>query len=150
MSQTRDAFVFALDECLNRLEALVGAEPQVTSAEESAKFVASLDDANFRAKTRVRHAVASQRGRLRQLEEHGWPPFRPEDAQTSVDLVERVIHEARANTLDGVFHEAAARAMTPLREVIETYALRDDGIWKFKEEDCDPIPEWNPSPAAET
>jgi len=140
-SEAKEAFIFALDEALNRLEAVVGPHPEVRSFEDAQKLTRDIQNPNFKAATRVRWVVAGARARVKQLESGGWPPFRPDDAQLAMDLIERGQLEAQANTLDPVFQKAVVQALSPLREVIEKYADKTDSKWRFREEDCDPLPE---------
>jgi hypothetical protein len=51
---------------------------------------------------------------------------------------------------DPVFRDAVMKAVDPIREVVEKYAVQVDGKWRFKDEDCDPLPTWDPPPPAGT
>lgn len=95
----------------------------------------------------VRHAVAGQRKRLKDLESGASPPFKRNDVQIYLSLADRVVAEASARTTDRTFRDAVEDAVKRLRETIITYAVQENGVWNFREVDVDPMPEWNPPPA---
>jgi hypothetical protein len=146
MSEAKDAFMFALDECLNRLDALAGQELAETEEDLQKRFAHHFHP-NEDARIWVRYAVEGQRKRLNELEAGVWPQFRREDAATYMAVVERIGEEVRSRSTDKVFLRAVAEALAPLRDTIKNYAVNQDGVWWFREEDVDPVPPWNPPPA---
>jgi hypothetical protein len=149
MSEAKDAFMFALDECLNRLNALAG--PELPDTEEDLKKrLAHHLRPHEDARIWLRYAVGAQRGRLRALETGGWPPFRREDASVYMALTDDIQRQVRSRTTDTVFLQAVDEALGTLRDVITRYAVNENATWLFREEDVDPVPPWNPPPPPES
>lgn len=148
MSKVKDEYIAALEESADRLEEVVGPEEKGGQTLEEMKALdARLRDPLRQAKTKVRPSVEAIRGTANTLKSGAkWPVFRPEDAAKVFERVEWLRERVEYHSKDTAFQKAALDAMKPQIHVVERYAVKEGDTWRFREEDCDPLPEWNPPP----
>lgn len=149
MNEVKKAFLEALEKSADELQAVVGNQALPEDIRES---YARLKHPDFGAKWTLAMMPDIIRGRaapLRggDLKKGDWPPFQPADASFAMETYERVIDEAKAESGNEVLLRSIRDAVTPLRNVVETYAEMTAEGWRFRQEDCDPMPEWSPPPA---
>ncbi len=154
MSKAKEAFIEALEKSADQLEAIVGNHeiPGPDDPEGMRRWMRQSEDPNWRAKWKLVDIVEIMRSRAEKLRRGNWtrgdwPPFRPEEAQQNIESLELIRAHVMADTLDANFLASIMDAVNPIREVVEKYAVKN-GEWRFREEDCDPMPPWeNPPPA---
>jgi hypothetical protein len=138
MSEAKQALISALEKSANDLEAIIGAH--FPARMDSAGWQEVIKDPNWKAKWNLLFSVAILRGHAKSLR-RDWPPFRPEEAQMHTEFLAQTRAQVVADFQDEAFRASILKALSPLLQVLEKYALNERGMWRFREEDCDPMPE---------
>jgi hypothetical protein len=151
MSTVKEAWIKALEESADRLEKVVGNHelPNLHDAEGIRRVIS---DGNFVAKWKLVDLVTILRSRAEGLQrgdvaQGDWPPFWPDEAHRAMEGIEQVREMMAVDSRNEILRVAIMRALKPQRDVIETYAICRDGIWKFRDEDCDPVADTEIPPA---
>src|SRR5687768_14916122 len=124
MNEVKTAFVEALERSGNALHELVGDQVLPTDPREG---IRAMKHPNWSAKWQLVFPKDVIRGRLPKLRRSDpklgdWPPFRAEDAQETIEMIEQIEAIAKIRTKDTNFHAAVSEALRPMREVVERYA----------------------------
>jgi hypothetical protein len=155
MTKAKGAFIEALEKSADQLEAIVGNHeiPGPDDPEGMRRWMREAEDPNWNAKWKLVMIVEMIRSRAKALrrgewKKGDWPPFRPEEAQQNIESLEQIREQASFDSQDAAFRASVMAAVNPIRDVVEKYGVNEGDAWRFKEEDCDPMPPWeNPPPA---
>jgi hypothetical protein len=148
MNEVKRAFIEALEATADALEAVVGKHE---IAEDFREGVAQIEHGDFDAKWDLAPHVEGLRNRARKLRRGDvklgdWPLFRPQDASERMAMIEYIRESAAAHSQNEIFLRSIERALQPLREVIEKYAVETPDGWRFPEDSADPVPPFEPPP----
>lgn len=153
MGAVKDEFIAAIEKSADALTKIVG-NHTLPEPLDFAAWKQVMADPNFNAKWTLVIPVEFLRDRAKKLrrgdiKKGDWPPFRPEDAAHAMSTIQRFEDEARAWTKDENFIRSIGKALQPLRDVVEKHASKN-GVWRFRDEDVDPLPTFEAPPPAGT
>ena len=151
MNKAKDDYIKALEASADTLQRIVG-DHILPEPLDSAGWKRVMSDPNFNAKWSLVFPVEALRGRAKSLRRNDvkkgdWPPFRPEDATQAMDSIEYIRMTAQAWSSDKKFVDGIVGALKPMSDVVQKHGVQKDGVWRFRDQDADPMPKWNPPPA---
>src|ERR1044071_344284 len=157
MSEVKEQWIAALEKSADQLEAIVGNHeiPGLEDPEGMRRWMRESESPNWVAKWKLVFFVEVFRSRAAALRRGNWtrgdwPPFRPQEAQQHMEGLEQIRARLEFTSLNAAFKECIREALPPQRDVLEPYAVKSVDSWLCREEDCDPMPKWDPPPPAGT
>jgi len=150
MGIVKDAMITAFEESADRLEKITGKQEIPLDFREAHK---KLTDPNFKGKWKLAWFPdvlrnLAKKFRWADVKQGDWPPFGPKSASMAMEIVERLGHEAQARSADAAFVKSVKDALRPIEEVVREYGTETNGEWLFAEEEAEPVPAFEPPPAA--